>query len=520
MNVVQAARAGYVVIVQDCRGRFASEGAFDYFHSLPQEGPDGYDTVEWAAALPYADGQVGMFGGSYFGWTQWAPAMQRPPHLRAIAPAITWAKATDGLVYRGGAMELGLGLSWYLSMSLAAVGRKLAAEGIPPAQIAETVGKLASALDRLCTGGYGEAPLNDLPTLRETGLSELIRPLLDGGPGALPQAWNVVHAAVDVPTLSIGGWYDIFTQATLDAYAAMRAAGRPSQLVMGPWIHGTELRSTIGEVDFGVGAGAASIGLQTSLTALQLRWFDHWLRGVDNGVEREAPAKVFLMGENRWLDLPDWPPAEARAQPFYLHPGAALGPAAPTDALALTRYAYDPADPAPTLGGNTLMAGVYPAGVVDQRPLARRPDVLTFLGAPLERPLTIMGRVTANLWVSSSAPDTDFVVRLLDVRPDGAMHNLCDGILRARYREGLDAPRWLQPGVVYALPIDLWSTAHTVQAGHRLGVMVTSSSFPRWDRNWNTTEDPATAASGQIAQQAIWHDAAHPSHIVLPVMNA
>jgi len=517
MNVVQAAQAGYVVIVQDCRGRFASEGAFDYFNSLPQEGPDGYDTVEWAASLPYADGQVGMWGASYFGWTQWAAAMQRPPHLRAIAPAITWARISEGASYRGGAMELGVGLSWYLSMSLTAEARKLAARGAPQEQIAHTVQQAAAALDRLCAGGYGEAPLVDLPSLREAGLSRLIRSVAQGGPGSVPQAWSVAHAAVEVPVLHIGGWYDIFSQGTLDAYAATRANGRPSQLIMGPWIHGTDLGPTVGEMDFGVGAGAGSIGLRTSLTALQLRWFDRWLKGVDNGVEGEPPVKLFLMGENRWLDLPDWPPAGARERAFYLHPGGALSPAAPQETLALTRYAYDPADPTPTLGGNTLMPAVYPAGVADQRPLARRADVLTFLGEPLDRPLTIMGRVSARLWVSSSAPDSDFVVRLLDVHPDGMMHNLCDGILRARYREGWAEPRWLEPGAVYELPIDLWSTAHTVRAGHRLGVMVSSASFPRWDRNWNTTEDPATATSGPIAQQAIWHDAARPSHIVLSV---
>lgn len=516
------AQAGYVAIVQDSRGTGSSEGLFGYFNQLAQEGPDGYDAVEWAAGLPYSDGNVGMFGGSYVGWTQWATAMQRPPHLRAIVPMVTWCDCHDGTVYRGGACEIGIILSWHLGMAMGVKTRQLQAAGASAEEIAGMTARIAAELDRLCTDGFYQVPLAGLPTLRDIGLADLIAYIVTKGAGHQPTNWSVTHNEVDVPSLNIGGWADILLKGTLQNYMGTRRHGRgltqQAQVLIGPWTHGG-FGSTIGEKDFGSGANSAFIDLKDSLFAMHLRWFDHWLKGVDNGIEQQAPVRLFISGENRWLTLPDWPPVNARPQAFYLQAGGLIKLTPPDGTAGSSHFRYDPEKPAPTLGGNTLLPGVFPAGIKDQRPLSQRQDVLTFFSAPLEQPLTIIGDVSAKLWASSSAPDTDFVVRLLDIHPDGYLENICDGILRARYRESLIEPKWLEPGKAYELTIDLWAAAHTFLVGHRVGLQVTSSSFPRWDRNWNTTEDPAVAVTGVVADQTIWHEAAHPSCVILPVIE-
>ncbi len=522
LSPVRVAQAGYAVVVQDCRGTGASEGHFGYFATLGQEGPDGYDTVEWAAGLPYSDGNVGMFGLSYFGWTQWAAAAQRPPHLRAIAPMQTWSDhrlVPSG--YRGGAFELGNHLSWHLGMAVGQTTKRLAASGAAPAEIQAAMGRLVATIDRLSYDGYFDTPLRDLPSLREIGLNTILSYLFDAGPGGEFPGSTIDLSSVEVPSLSVGGWHDVLLQPTLDGYVGARARGRglarQARLLVGPWTHGDGMMSgTQGEMSFGMASSGLSIGMREDLVALTLRWSDHWLRGVDNGIDREPPVQVFVTGVNRWIPLGDWPPAGAMETPLYLGSGGALGPMPSVEREASSRYTYDPASPAPTLGGATLLPQVYRAGVKDQRPLSARSDVLTFTAPALDTPLAVIGPVSADLWVSSSAPDTDFVVRLVDVHPDGYMENVCDGITRARYRESSANPSFLEPGRVYGLSVDLWSTAHTFGVGHRVAVQVTSSSFPRWDRNWNTREDPAAATSGQPAEQTIWHDAARPSRILLP----
>ncbi|MHB1355506.1 MAG: CocE/NonD family hydrolase [Anaerolineae bacterium] len=516
------AQTGYVVVAQDCRGTGSSGGLFDYFNQLAQEGLDGYDTVEWAASLPYCDGNVGMFGGSYVGWTQWAAAMQRPPHLRAIVPIVTWSDSCEGVIYRGGALELGLLLSWHLGMALGVKTRQLQAAGASPEEIAGMTTRLAVEMDRLCSDGYYQVPLPDLPNLRTLGLNDVLSYIVTKGPGQLPTNWSVNPSDVDVPSLNIGGWADILLRGTLQTYLGTHQHGRglaqKSQVIIGPWNHGG-FGSTIGEKDLGAGANSAWIDLKESLFAMHLRWYDRWLKGVDNGVEKQEPVRIFVSGENRWLSLPDWPPPDTHQQAHYLQAGGLVKLSPPDGAAGSSHFRYDPEKPAPTLGGNTLMPGVFPPGIKNQRPLSLRQDVLTFFGSPLAQPLTIIGDVIAKLWVSSSAPDTDFIVRLLDIHPDGYMQNICDGILRTRYRDSLTESTWLEPGKAYELTIDLWATAHTYLTGHRVGVQVTSSSFPRWDRNWNSSVDPALATMGVVADQTIWHEAAHPSCIILPVVD-
>ena len=521
LQPLRAARAGYVVVLQDTRGRYASEGEFRYFDTLPQEGPDGYDTVEWAATLPDCDGNVGMFGASYLGWTQWSAAMQHPPHLRTIAPMETWRIVGRSVGFRGGALDYGAFLGWHVSMAVDVTRRRLAAAGKSPAEILAAIRRIIDVTDGFAVGGFGAVPICYSQALREAGLEGLVDYALAAGPVA-PADWSLNLDAIDIPVLNVGGWYDIFCQDTVDTFAQLRAHGQgrasESRLLMGPWSHSSAqmVSSAIGELDFGVASSTVAIDLMGDLAGVHLRWFDHWLKGIDSGLDREPPARIFVTGENRWRSLPQWPPAGVGERRLYLGAGAMLADTPPAEAAPST-YAYDPRNPAPTLGGNTLLVAVMPPGVKDQRPLSARPDVLTFTGPVLAEPLSVIGQVKARLWVSSSAPDTDFVVRLLDVHPDGYQANLCDGILRMRYREGPDRPVWMEVGAVYRIEVDLWSIAHVFRPGHAVALQVTSSSFPHWDRNWNTREDPLLATGGEVAKQTIWHDGSRPAHVSLPV---
>ena len=254
--------------------------------------------------------------------------------------------------------------------------------------------------------------------------------------------------------------------------------------------------------------------------SLQLRWFDHWLKEIDTGMLAEPPVRLFVIGANVWRDEDEWPLARAVDTPWYLRAGGGLSPEPPGDEQP-DRYAYDPADPVPTRGGATLLAPEYPAGPVDQRPLAAGPDVLVYASAPLECDIEVTGPITCHLWAITSVTDTDFVARLVDVAPDGRSLNLADGIVRARYRGFAygEAPSPIEPGRPYAYAIDLWATSNVFKAGHRIGLHVTSSSFPRWDRNPNTGHAFGADAELRVARQEILHDRAHPSHVVLPTVG-
>jgi putative CocE/NonD family hydrolase len=253
---------------------------------------------------------------------------------------------------------------------------------------------------------------------------------------------------------------------------------------------------------------------------LQLRWFDHWLKGIDTGIMAEPPIKLFVMGANVWRDEQEWPLARARNTPYYLHADGRLNPDEP-GAETPDHYTYDPADPVPTRGGALLMTPEYPAGPFDQRRIEARPDVLVYTTPPLERDAEVTGPITVHLWASSSAPDTDFVARLTDIYPDGRVINLTDGIVRARYRNFTqgEPPSTIEPGRPYAYVIDLWATSNVFKAGHRIGLQVTSSCFPRWDRNPNTGHPFGADAELRVAHQQILHDREHPSHVVLPLID-
>ncbi len=517
LDPVQAARRGYVVIVQDTRGRFASEGEWLPFE---YEADDGRDTVAWAAALPFADGQVGMFGASYFGFTQWAAAVRQPPELKALFPFVTPVDPFNGLLYRGGAFELGLIANWSLQMGADVLMRRHRSN---PAALGQAISGLVRELDVLGPAGFWSLPLSDFGPLRRQDVAPTFFKGLSArlDRAAEPAATTTLsgrHALVSVPTFNVGGWYDIFLADTIATYAAMRDQGKPARLLIGPWSH-TNQGNPVGEVNFGFGAQAGFINLQTDLGSLQLRWFDHWLKGQDTGIMAEPAIKLFVMGANLWRDEPSWPLERAQNVPYYLRTGGGLSRELPEAGLS-DHYNYDPSDPVPTLGGALLLTPEYPAGPLDQRRIEARSDVLVFRTPPLERDTEVTGPITVRLWAASSAPDTDFVARLTDIYEDGRALNLTDGIIRARYRHLADgdAPSLIEPGRAYEYVIDLWATSNLFRAGHRIGLQITSSCFPRWDRNPNTGHPIGADAELQIAQQTILHDREHPSHILLPIL--
>jgi putative CocE/NonD family hydrolase len=515
---VPAARRGYVVVVQDVRGTGASDGDLDLYQ---HEANDGADSVAWAAALPGADGRVGLFGASYLGSTQWLAVLCQPPALRAIAPAITPTDPLNGMIYRGGALELGVGAYATLGAHLAVLVRRRASDATARRQ---AIAAWAAEADALGTSGYWSLPLRTFAPLQRQDAGEAFGEALAAPMDRTqsPAALAAVHGQYDrvqVPTYHIGGWYDLHLGDTLAGFVAQRAQGTPTKLLVGPWSH---LRQTnpVGEMNFGTGAQAGFLDLETDVRTLQLRWFDHWLKGIDAGLMAEAPVRIFVMGANISRDEDEWPPARAVSTPCYLRAGGSLSLDPPGDE-APDHYAYDPADPVPTRGGGTLLPPEYPAGPYDQRPIEGRPDILIYRSQPLARDTEVTGPIVVHLWAVSLAPDTDFVARLVDIAPDGRSLNLADGIVRARYRDFAagEPPSLIEPGRPYEYVIDLWGTSNIFKAGHQIGLHMTSSSFPRWDRNPNTGHPFGSDAQLRVANQQIVHDREHPSHVVLPVIR-
>ena len=340
------------------------------------------------------------------------------------------------------------------------------------------------------------------------------------------------HEQVTVPTLNTGGWYDIFLKDTIENFRIMREQGstpeaRQSKLLIGPWVHGGA-GNPIGEVNFGFGSSPAFIDLQIDFASLQLRWFDHWLKGVDTGMLNEAPIKLFVMGANVWRDEQEWPLARAVETRYYLHSDGQANTGNGDGVLSTSapegeqpdQYNYDPANPVPTRGGALLMTPEFRPGVFDQRPTESREDVLVYSTPELEEDVEVTGPISVHLWATSSAPDTDFVARLVDVHPDGYAQNLTDGIIRARYRNFArgEEPSLIELEKAYEYEIDLWATSNVFKKGHKIRLDVTSSSFPRWDRNPNTGHDFGADSELVVARQTILHDAEHPSYVALPIV--
>jgi putative CocE/NonD family hydrolase len=505
LDPVQATRQGYMVVVQDTRGRFTSDG--QDWEPFSCEAEDGYDTVGWAAGLPGADGQVGMYGASYFGNTQWTAAIQQPPALKAMVPFITWSEPLDGVVARGGALEVGTALNWALLQGLNQLMRRHAGD---PMAMGRAIAALAADHDRLASDNYWRLPLTPFEPLVRHRIASLdpARALADP---ATVDHYRVAgrHDRVSVPTFNIGGWYDIFLQGTIDNYLAMRELGVPTKLLLGPWAHGQQL-NPIGERSFGFGAQPTFIDLKLDFLRLHLRWFDQWLKGIDTGVLEEPRVKIFVMGADRWRDEAAWPLARAVDTAWYLRSDGGLSREPPGADEPPDHYAYDPSDPVLTRGGALLMTPEFRPGPLDQRPVESRPDVLVFTSDALDRDLEVTGPVRVRLWAATSAPSTDWVARLCDVFPDGRSLNLTDGVVRAR----------AEPGVAGEREVDLWATSNVFRAGHRIRLQVTSSCFPRWDRNLNTTDPVGEGTRIEVARQTVMHDAARPSRVLLPLVGS
>lgn len=491
-------RDGWAVVVQDCRGRYDSEGEW---YAWGSEGEDGFDTHEWLGAQPWCAG-IGTIGSSYDGCTQWLAAPGGSRHLKAMVPAVCPSDLWLQDQYVGGGFSLGLNLSWAIGYS----GR----------------GRREYTADEL-RDLWWRTPLVDAD--RAAGLDIgwyrdwLAHPAYDDYWRRTSNhgAWARMRA----PALNIAGWYDAYAGAAFLNHVGLVEGGgsevarRGSRLVMGPWHHHIATERVVGEVDFGPDA-------IIDLHALQRRFLDRWVLGVDaDGLDAEPPIRLFVMGENRWRDEWEWPLARTQWTDVYLaHDGDDHVLAdRPAESDRPDAYTYDPADPVITTGGNhSLVNPGITVGPVDQRKVEARPDVVSYTGPVLAEPLEVTGPVAATIWFSSSAPDTDVTARLVDVHPDGRAINICEGVLRTRYRDSFEQPSLMTPGEAYAIPIDLGVTSMVFLPGHRLRLDISSSNFPRIDRNPNTGGPIGFETEWRVAQQRIHHAAARPSHLRLPVI--
>ncbi|WP_026573966.1 CocE/NonD family hydrolase [Bacillus sp. UNC438CL73TsuS30] len=512
---------GFVVIIQDVRGRFQSEGEFQSFR---QEANDGYDTVEWAASLPFSTGKVGMFGMSYYGYTQLMAATKRPPHLAAIFPAMTLNDQRNGASYRNGVYQPGFTETWTLeSIAPDLLMRKYG----EPKKRADALRSLADQLNKL-DELYQFAPVNQWLPLKELKVAEFFFEELEH-PIEDDDYWkesSIIDKYEDlqIPAYHLGGWYDCFIGPTLTNYSEMTKTGKHQKLIVGPWGHGY-FASIQGECSFGVHASGDWIDLGGNITDLHIRWFNHWLKGIDIGLEAEPPVKIFVMGINEWRDEWEWPLARTQYTNFYLHSSGKantkngdgeLSLMCPVDE-AFDSYLYDPKNPVPTKGGSTLFAGPLTMGPFDQREIEEREDVLVYSTEPLTEAIEVTGQVKVKLWASTDAKDTDFTAKLVDTAPDGKALILTEGIVNAKYRNGFQPEKELTGGVV-EYEIDLWATSNVFLQGHRITLEISSSSSPHYLPNPNTGKSLVESKQTRTAKQTIFHNEQYPSKLILPVV--
>jgi uncharacterized protein len=509
------AQRGYACAIQEDRGRFKSDGVFYSYHD---DGRDGHDGIEWIADQPWCNGKIGMSGRSYGGIVQWQAAPYRSPHLTCMAPQVIMSDYFSDYHYIGGAVQ------WALTL-MAAI----------------TFTTTVHLTQRGCTHIFGNNKfLRQLPLI-EADVASIGReipffrdwlrhPTYD-------EYWRAVNVGerlqdIDVPICQQAAWYDPYVKSMFGLYNGMRTRGhserarKNQKIYVVPWTHHIPEGSKLGDLDFGPQG-------YVDLNQEDLRWFDYWLKGIDTGIMDEPPIKLFVMGANKWRFENEWPLARTVFTPYYLHSqgranslhgNGTLTPDPPGDESP-DHFDYDPQNPVPTFGGNnstwTMMKfaaePVYP-GPIDQRPIERRDDVLVYTGSELEADLELTGPIDMVLYASSSALDTDFTAKLVDVHPDGRAIHIAEGILRGRYRKSFEHTELLEPGEVDEFRIALAPTSNVFMKGHRLRVEIASSNFPRFDRNLNTGGDIATGTSWQIAHQTVIHNSRYASHIILPVI--
>ncbi len=499
------ANLGYACVIQDCRGRFDSDGVYTPF---VHDAVDGFDTLEWVGRQPWCNGRIGMAGASYLGLVQWLSAPLRSRFLTCLAPRVICADFYSGLLYPGGALQLNVVMTWGLRTS----GRT--AQNIEYHNWREAF-RILPLWDCDTAAGH------DLPFWK----AWLEHPAYD-------EYWAALNvetqwAEIAVPAFNMGGWYDLYAAQTFTNFNGLRRHGRTpaarqSKLIIGPWPHALSTSARTGDIDFGAGSLA-------DLEALELRWFDYWLKGIGNGIVDEPPIRLFVMGSNVWRDEQEWPLARTDWQRWYFHSDGQANTLLGDGTLTRSEPGEEPADsfvyhpehPVPTVGGNTCCSPhIVPWGPYDQRDVEMRADVLCYTSAPLERDLEVTGPVTVVLYAATDGPDTDWTAKLVDVRPNGYAMNLCDGIIRARYRESFTQPTLLEPGAVYRYEITGMVTSNVFRRGHRLRVEISSSNFPRFDRNLNTGGPIGQEHEPRVARQTILHSATYPSHLLLPVIPA
>jgi len=522
----------YIVVIQDIRGQGASDGDFyEYAHDRD----DGYDTVEWAARLPGASGAVGMYGSSYVGATQWLAATAAPPSLKAIVPSNTGSDYYDGWTYEDGAFRLAFIEPWMTDTiaTSAAVNRK----------DTQTVASLKTAAKELAVWMQFR-PYTQLPILQPRSpvvapyFFDAIRHPTDD---AYWRAFSIQtrYDKVAVPVLAFDGWYDAFIDGALRNFTGVTAQGATAlarqnqRIVIGPWEH-----LGWGRPSSPVSPRLAAFGpvADSPVNEMTIAWFDHFLKWVDNGVDGGPRVDYFEMGENRWHVAKQWPLAATQYQSWFLtgggHANSVMGdgalsivapsPAARDQATAATdQFVYDPANPVPSVGGHSCCAWTSgPQGQFDQSAIEQRPDILVFTSAPLESSVEVTGPVSVILYARTSAPDTDFTAKLVDVSPDGTAVNLSDGIQRASFRDSLEHPTPVRPGEVYRYKINVWPTSNLFAKGHRIRLEISSSDYPQFAPNPNTGEPFGSSTAQRNATQTILHDLGHPSALILPVIPA
>ncbi|HSO27917.1 MAG TPA: CocE/NonD family hydrolase [Anaerolineales bacterium] len=487
----------YVVVVMDVRGRGDSDGEFVPYRN---EGRDGYDSIEWCAAQPWCSGAVGTLGGSYLGRIQWFAALEQPPHLKTM---IVLVPPSDPFVESPTGVTDPMSICWHHIVS----GRTTKdVDFIDWMPIYEHLPLLT--MDERS----GRAVPHWRANLAHTQLDEYWRAL----------CYQDKFDQIDLPVMHISGWYDDEEIGTPLNFAGMTRqaptefARRNQKLIMGPGGHRVNQHTRLGEVDFGP---QALIDLQRA----QRRWFDRWLKDEPNGIEDEPPVEIFVMGTNAWRAEQEWPLARAKQTNWYLHSQGRANSRFGDGRLALVApqdepadiYCYNPARPTPFI---TEPTSAQIGGPDDYAAVWRRDDILVYLSEPLEQDLEVTGPVRLELYAASSALDTDFMALLVDVHPNGFMQRLCDGMVRARFRRGMDQPELLTPGQIERFEIALWDTSQVFMRGHRLGLGISSSAFPKYARNLNTGGDLATETEMIVAEQRVYHAAAYPSRLILPVI--
>lgn len=540
------ARRGYAVVLQDVRGRWSSEGEFEF---LRNEANDGFDTLTWIGRQDWCNGKVGTIGYSYTAADQQSLAITHPPHL------VTQQLFDGGFNYfnqtfrHAGACEYAIFLQYVLQMA------RQSKEAAADPQIRDALDRMWANLGkwvRRLPLRRGESPLRLVPRYEDWFFDMLTRS--DYEDYWKDKSLNLEEAIdlyPDIPVFLETSWYGHHITATLTKYAEMRRRHKtPKKLLIGTWLHGMEMfaQSWAGDIDFGPEAALENVN------DLRTRWCDHYLKGMKTGLAEEAPVRIFVMGGGsgrrnlqgrldhggRWRDEQDWPPPAMQPVPYYFHADGRLTTEQPADGAATSSFTFNPNDPIPTIGGNfpeKAIPGLLDGGGFDQRgrtdlvlcqdtlPLSSRRDVLVFRTPPLARGVEVTGPLVIRLWVSSTAVDTDFTAKLIDEYPpnpdypEGFALNIADSITRMRYRDSRDRAELMQPGKTYEISIEPQATSNLFAAGHRIRVDIASSNFPHYDVNPNTGEPLGLERRFAVANQTVFHDAARPSHIVLPIVS-